>query len=651
MTMNNYNTDAISVKTADIVSKHGSSATLKIVNKDTPNNPKISQDILFDYFLDDGRYWVMNNRTYYQPYKKTTAKRMPEAKRLAEMPIYPLALIVDRDLQTNRTSLYLKLWYRDAIGEENTLCVSMESLAKKDKKDGAISELMSHGFTLFNTRGTDLADVLRMVSITAFEKKDISVLEGSTKTGWTVNKGEHITPSSDHYLGKEASYMSVSGSKDIWIDTQRKIFETSPVTAFIVTSAISGYLRGMIKAENSPIFDLWGQSSQGKTLAAYCAVSWIGPIGVQGGNYNSWESTKVARENILSIRSNSFALMDEISGMKDKFSATDQLMALANGGSRSAAKMDGSLRAAKTWQNVIISTSNISIDSLIDDSHEQADALRARVINIDIDQYPLWQNGFGELKTPMNLERLLDSNYGHGYHDVIKYIKAHSVELENKVTNLQDKYFSRFENNVIVARRAKEIAFTLAACDVVENVIGDGSTNNVKSFCETLLNSWQQEQPHREIDKVDDIRDSILAIMSHYNSSLKIDGYWFDPDCPNQEQAAKYATRDNSRSGYKVYLKQNSEMKLPFDVDGMVCIAKTEQNAIKKALGIDLKALAQRAKYEGMLHTNKGRSDFSCSPMNKMRTYAFKLPRREDTVQERIEELGDLINEMDDTPF
>ena len=109
---------------------------------------------------------------------------------------------------------------------------------------------------------------------------------------------------------------------------------------------------------------IYGEGSIGKSTTAAAAASVWGRPGTDGF-LQTWRNTMVAIEELASIYNHSILILDEIGEMENPRDLQKVVFMLTGGQSKGRGRVDGGIRAIKTWRTLFLSTGNGSMTQII----------------------------------------------------------------------------------------------------------------------------------------------------------------------------------------------------------------------------------------------------------------------------------------------
>lgn len=191
-------------------------------------------------------------------------------------------------------------------------------------------------------------------------------------------------------------------------------------------------------------FNFTGQSSSGKTTSLVTAASVWGKGASSGGYVQNWRATSNGLEGLAALHSDALLCLDEI-GQAPGRTIQEAAYMLANGMGKGRAFQDGSMRAAKTWRLLVLSTGEVGLAEKI---REEGGRVRAgqsvRLIDVPADAgagLGIFENlhGFvGPQAFADALKRAAATDYGHAARAFIGKIQEHRAEFLPELLSFMD---------------------------------------------------------------------------------------------------------------------------------------------------------------------------------------------------------------------
>ena len=260
-------------------------------------------------------------------------------------------------------------------GEQSALCAN---LASRGLKVATGRAARAH-----------LISYLNQVSV----EDRVTVVE---RTGWHTihnarvfalpsNTISPITSQSERVIiqGAATAPFDRRGALADWQNSVGSLVAGHSRAVFAVSSGFAGPLLGLLGQEGCG-FNLYGQSSSGKTTLAEAAASVWGK-GDSPGFVRSWRSTANALEATAALHTDTLLVLDEL-GVVDPREAHAAAYQLAVGTGRGRAARDGSLRQPLTWRTMVLSTGEVRIaDKLVEAGQRARAGQQVRLIDIPAD--------------------------------------------------------------------------------------------------------------------------------------------------------------------------------------------------------------------------------------------------------------------------
>ena len=152
---------------------------------------------------------------------------------------------------------------------------------------------------------------------------------------------------------------------------------------FAVSVAFAGPLLGLLGLEGGG-FNLYGQSSRGKTTIAQAAASVWGK-GDSPGFVRPWRATANALEAAAALHTDTILVLDELGAVEAKEAAA-AIYSLTSGTGKGRSKRDGTLRQPMIWRTMVLSTGEIRLtDKLTENRQRTRPGQEVRLIDIPAD--------------------------------------------------------------------------------------------------------------------------------------------------------------------------------------------------------------------------------------------------------------------------
>lgn len=474
---------------------------------------------------------------------------------ISKTPFYPVDVVDAYGLTEDDVVQQTTLTFKTNRGEWQTERVFDSSLFNVSGRSG-ITALLDKGFSIpSKLRGRLSEIVYEMVRIDC-DRGDIETRTASSIAGWQTD-GSHLTPSDKRYGGTGQPVLSKKGQLDAWRSVARMaVFgdeevEASPFVGAMMAYAISGFMRGFrdeteeldltgltdaellnlssrrrISTDHVPICHIHGTTSTGKTLLNRFISSLVGYPGKSEAHGNvimDWSSTKVGIELKLSDANSMFVCGEEIHGATFASSSRmiEGLMHICNGGSRKkGGGSDGGYGISKFWDNVIISNGNKNI--AIDMAHGQAEALSARLTQIDVEDHPIWN--WNDSVLAKKLQSALEGSFGHAYDIIVSDIQANKQAYIERYHDLVDGLDSHVELGEEAMRRRHYTWLTVKAIlPVLQNVLNASNIEmtTVEREIDYIIQNFVLT---RDVSRSEEIRSEIVRFVTQNMSYFEWKG-------------------------------------------------------------------------------------------------------------------------------
>lgn len=254
------------------------------------------------------------------------------------------------------------LRWRDADGHQHQRHVADADL--HGEPAALCAALANEGLRIVPRHQRELRDYLAAVRV----RRRITVVE---RTGWHEIGGRSVFVVSDHTIGARGTEPVVlsgaasgpyerRGNLDQWRKGVAKLASGNVVLVLAISAAFAGPLLGLGGYDGGG-FHFRGRSSTGKTTALRLAASVWGR-GDTPGFVRAWRATTNGREAVAASATDTVLIFDELGQIEAHDFATG-LYLLANGGGKSRAHRDGSLREPQTWRLLFLSSGEISLEA------------------------------------------------------------------------------------------------------------------------------------------------------------------------------------------------------------------------------------------------------------------------------------------------
>jgi hypothetical protein len=319
--------------------------------------------------------------------------------RVAPSPMFIVRELIDHQTGDRRADVL----FRVAEDQWQTLCVSRKATA--DTR-AMVAELSAYGAPVTSNSAAKVIDWLEAYA--TVNSTRIPRIASVSSAGWHTVDGTRVFVLNEA-IGVDENLPSVAldtrgdrrkmfdalkprGDLEQHTAALRRAWETDPTCAAMIAGALAAPLLEPLGASNFAIH-LPGESSRGKTSMLKIAASVFGdPNNSQW--VASWNVTHAGAEMRAVTLCDLPQCYDEVGG-GDAQAAERMVYSLINGGGRTRAQRDLTIRETQSWRTVVLSTGE---RELADES--TATGAQVRVIHLPV-------RGFGEL-TAAEVDALRD---------------------------------------------------------------------------------------------------------------------------------------------------------------------------------------------------------------------------------------------------
>jgi hypothetical protein len=538
---------------------------------------------------------------------------------LSDLPIVPVAIIKPYDAPQDMRVRLQCLPPASMTPVEVT--VSMGALTDPASHRDELSPLVSMGFPMTQLRSAKytLVQAIRDAALKLLEQGLLARETGAVACGWhfpwSVPEGAtediltaepiHILPGCKEYIGNDPAIVSQRGSYRKWRSLVKLVVKTSPVTAIMMSAAAGSLLRGWDGVNvQSMGLHLWGLTSAGKTLSMKFANSMLGhPL--TPGLLNSWDVSKPGLSALaVGTANHSYICLDEVSTLFDSVkSPKDVVMSIFNDAPPVRSEKNRKRRAESNWNMTVLSTGNQSLVEVAAGS-TQDHALKARVMEIDLTQYPVWPWNDSDLAG--KYEAVICKHYGHVYPLLVDGIKKDHTRYIGLYKNYQAKVserVSKIDGANYIARRARGWALCYAGMHILQDALGIDFSNAIELLDKIVYGDIDMAEQKIQT-RATDVAGQLSAYVNRHLKHCKINGFWAtsEDDMAPEVQAlrAKELSRKADDNGVYIIVDQKDAMTEPGRITGRVFISKEATTALKDDLQIH--QLAIKAREAGMLY-------------------------------------------------
>jgi hypothetical protein len=490
----------------------------------------------------------------------------------------------------------------------------------------------------------------------------------------------HVRPGSADYVGSYPQTKETSGSFEAWRNAIVDLAIDSPVFTTVLSFAVGSYCRGIpdIPANHSAIIHLHStDSSIGKSFTQECCASLQTYPHFKGNVFADASSTLAATEIFLAANNHGVMCLDEIHSLLAKDNRpVERLMVYANGGGRGRVAVRNGSRALESgteWNATIITSGNCGLESVYL-NHPQAPAIRARIIEIDACQTPIF--GFTDFDRINAARAVLLENYGHAYPLIIEYISQNRAKVIAWVQEFKDiaKNIAGDAMSGKLSRRVESCGLAYAGAHILSEILGIIiPTDNIVSLFSSEVQLAEEGAEHAK----QTARDSLLGLICTSLGTFTVNGHLAieDSDTTDEDnsgvihnittrqkdRAAAHSNRVTQRTTSNGVIVQKTPMKAPLDFsECQIFISTHGKDSLRN---FDVVALAYQASEQGWLIRNGARKGMNSDQKQKGgvtmtkdglgRCYAFDLGKATSLIKEseRLDNLGHNDDPWPDIPF
>lgn len=532
-------------------------------------------------------------------------------------PLLPVRLY--NNIQTGKEKV--KLLFKKGNANWKDVVVEKSVIASTTK----ITALADYGIEVNSVNAKNLIMYLSEVisrNITG-EGAMIETRTSTEKLGWINGSflpydSDNIELDSQQQFTRFMSAIKPKGNREEWFELVgniRKSGRREPL--FCLACSLASVLIADFNALPF-IFNLYGESGKGKTVALMLAASvWANP---DGNNYIvDAKSTQTGLELTLGFFNHLPLMVDDLAQLKSKYDndLSEMIYALCAGSSKVRAQKNLELRTPSTWQNVIVTNSEHPMTS-----ESMSGGAVNRVIDVEIGDGYIFKNGNQVVET-------IKKNYGFLGKEFVEMLKGDGLE---KVREYQKDFYSRIVKKAQLERVEKEekqiipMSIILATDKLVnEEIFKDGVILDFQE-CFNIIGTKDMVSDNEKAYW--SILDVISANENHFikgvQQSTKVD---------NKIQV----TANTECWGRLISYNQSADDF--FKVE----IIKSRFTDICAEIGIPSKHQLVWLKKNGLLECSKGRLDKTARINN--------VPCRVVTFLIKQEEEGEEFEEAGDIPF
>jgi hypothetical protein len=601
---------------------------------------------------------------------KVKNPKIPSAfqqKKISAIPIYPVAILSCYDNSHRDPEIYVEL---EVVSEQRRrMSVPLSALASLSSNKEAQAIIGRVGISCTRELGYGLHEV----SMASWKAGVLEQRTGTGQTGW-ASQDSHVRPGSPAYVGTYPKTTEASGSFEVWRDAIVDLVKDSPVFATVLSFAVGSYCRGIpgITTDHSGILHIYSaDSSRGKSFTQECCASLQASPNSTGNVMADSSSTLASTEILLSANNHGVMCLDEVHSLLAKDNKpVERLMLYANGGGRAKVVVRNGghgLATGIVWNTTIISSGNCNLESVYL-GHHQAEAIRARIIEIDAEHTPIF--GFTDFVRINKARAVVSGNYGHAYPLITEYISTNRAKVISLVREFESIATSIAGEAMggTLGRRVQSCALAYAGAHILSEILGVTiSTDPIVSLFSSEAVLAEETVEHA----VQAVRDDLLSIIRTFMGTFIINGYLAvdEADAINEDNESMHWAESNQKersvthnnnvsrrttsNGVIVQKKPMSEA-----LDFTECQIYISTHGKDSFRNFDVNAMAYLARSQGWLIQNGSSSQQKKSTvtMNKKglgRCYGFDLEKAKKILDEsdRLDNLGADDDVWPDIPF
>ena len=354
------------------------------------------------------------------------------------------------------------------------------------------------------------------------------------KSGWIEKQGlQYVSPSFQicdlgrAYRLKDSSEelgFAKHGTLQEWQDNVGTYCYGNHLLIFSLCTSLSGTMLKFVPEINSSIFNFVGKSSIGKTTALRVAASvWGNKRFIQ-----QWRATSNALEAIAESHNDNLLILDELSQSSGK-DISEAFYMLGNSRGKSRMKTDSTLRQAKSWRLMILSSGEVGIADKIEEAGGKVKAgqlVRAIDIDANVGEHGIF-NCLHGTPSGSDLSNLLSRNTGKYYGTVaeefIKQLTRDITEcdltdaIQNEFGNAKQRIYNKFDlsNAHGQVQRVANVFALVETTGVLAVNLGIFQTTQeqIQESVDFVFERWLSERGRgtaEDVDIVEKLQDWIL---------------------------------------------------------------------------------------------------------------------------------------------
>jgi len=503
-------------------------------------------------------------------------------QKVHDFTILPYSVTIALDDPIEKEKEFIKLRFMSVVGTLKEIMVPAGAVTdfKKLKEAGFVPPTPSAHSKVCQL----ITDVIRNGEL---EKKS-----GYTMCGWTEDLEHHIRSNDDIYVNRQVQMTSVKGEAEVQLQAYREMIDDSPLFAFSISFAASGYLRGVIKSLLTPFFNIFGDPHMGKSSILHLLAAMQGnPLKGHGNLLNS-NTTITGFHNHLVLNNHGLVLIDELDSMfnQDKGKAGENILDITNGGGKGYSDQYRNYKQGAAWLAAAICSMNAPISNYSGGSNKEK-ALLSRMLEIDILD--------DELKRfsckPVHWINTIMENYGHFYPIAIETIKNNA----KKYVSFYNEFNTELEADIKMAdlqekpRLLEMLTFAMCGAQLVGDILGE----EARAKCVDAVNIMLTRYKRMEDSEISLKRQEQLACYDTFKNFIANNAGRFrwegkayvsrtrtrDMDLAQESQAAEHTVQATRMAqGALGVVVQNSVMEHSLDFDGYVLLNSMAFEAMKR---------------------------------------------------------------------
>lgn len=407
-------------------------------------------------------------------------------------PIMPVQRLVNIDTGIEK----LKLAYRKNK-QWRYITADKKTLASAN----SILQLADYGIAVNSENAKHLVKYLTDIEHLNYDR--IEELNAVSRLGWIDDYG--FSPYVDDLVfDGEISFkyffesVSEKGSYGEWLKLAKEIRKGSICAKLMLVSSFASVL--VKPCGTLPFFvHLWGGTETGKTVGLMLAASvWADPK--MGRYIHTFNSTAVAQELSASFVNSLPLIIDELQIIKDRKDFDSLIYLLSEGAGRSRGQKSGGLQRVGTWQNCILTTGEMPINS-----NNSGGGAANRIIEIDCKDIKLFDD-------PVRVAEVVKKHYGYaGRAFVEKLLEDGNMEYAIKT---QKDYYKQLNQGEATEKQAMAASVILAADKLIDEwIFCDGRTIALREIEPYLSTRKEVSQNERTLEY---LRDFISINQNHF---------------------------------------------------------------------------------------------------------------------------------------